>query len=179
MAASQLLDEREDERDNGSDNGSYHVMVSMEDRTHTQTTPTGRTRPYLDVPSDHVDDKANVNESRRLLNGFRKGLRKNQDYVHISVPKSTIIQTSSTSRLPAEWWKTGIAFIWAAFNLLLTTVMITVVHERVPDKSISPPLPDKFFDYVERVTWAFSVTEVNGMILVALWFVQWLFLKHK
>ncbi|KAI7794641.1 hypothetical protein IRJ41_020511, partial [Triplophysa rosa] len=172
MAASQLLDEREDEMENEG----YHMMVTIEGRTHLQTTPTGQIRPYLDMPSGHTDDKPDVSESR---NGFRKTLRKNQDYVRIPIPKANIIQATAVSRLPAEWWKTCMAFIWAAFNLVLTTVMITVVHERVPDKSISPPLPDKFFDYVARVEWAFSVTEVNGMILVALWFIQWLFLKHR
>uniref|UniRef100_A0A8C6SUB7 Sphingomyelin synthase 2b n=1 Tax=Neogobius melanostomus TaxID=47308 RepID=A0A8C6SUB7_9GOBI len=71
-------------------------------------------------------------------------------------------------RLPParEWWKTGVAFLYATFNLVFTTVVITVVHERVPDKTVNPPLPDKFFDYIDRVPWAFTVTE-------------WLFLKHK
>lgn len=81
--------------------------------------------------------------------------------------------------LPQEWWKTAVAFIYATFNLVLTTVVITVVHERVPDRSVSPPLPDKFFDYVDRVSWAFTITEVNGLVLMAFWFLQWLFLKHK
>ncbi|XP_016420952.1 phosphatidylcholine:ceramide cholinephosphotransferase 2-like [Sinocyclocheilus rhinocerous] len=170
MAASHLLDEREDDRPSGG----YHVMVTIEDRPRPQATPTGRTRPSMVTPSgDQVDDKSDDSTPTRLARSFRKALRKNQDYVRIIVPKS------SGSRLPSEWWKTGIAFIWAGFNLVLTTVMITIVHERVPDKSVSPPLPDKFFDYVPRVEWAFSVTEVNGMILVALWFIQWLFLKHR
>ncbi len=165
MAASHLLDEQEDD----GPNGGYHVMVTIEDRPRPQDTPTGRTRPST-VPSSggQVDDS----KQTRLERSFRKALRKNQDYFCITVP-------SRGSRLPSEWWKTGISFIWAGFNLVLTTVMITVVHERVPDKSVSPPLPDKFFDYVPRVEWAFSVTEVNGIILVALWFVQWLFLKHR
>ncbi|XP_050952539.1 phosphatidylcholine:ceramide cholinephosphotransferase 2 [Labeo rohita] len=154
MAASHLLDDREDD----GPNGSCQVMVMMEERTHPQATPCG----------NQVDDKP---KSTKRLQGFRKALRKNQDYSRISKP--------SSSQLPSEWWKTGIAFIWAGFNLVLTTIMITVVNERVPDKSVSPPLPDKFFDYIPRVEWAFSVTEVNGMILVALWFVQWLFLKHR
>ncbi|XP_016105401.1 phosphatidylcholine:ceramide cholinephosphotransferase 2-like [Sinocyclocheilus grahami] len=170
MAASHLLDEREDDKPSGG----YHVMVTIEDRPRPQATPTGRTRPSMVTPSgDQVDDKSDNSKPTRLARSFRKALRKNQDYIRIIVPKS------SGSRLPSEWWKTGIAFIWAGFNLILTTVMITVVHERVPDKSVSPPLPDKFFDYVPRVEWAFSVTEVNGMILVALWFIQWLFLKHR
>ncbi|KTG43141.1 hypothetical protein cypCar_00034727 [Cyprinus carpio] len=170
MAASHLLDEREDDRPNGG----YHVMVMIEDRPRPQATPTGQTRPSMATPSgDQVDNKSDDSKSRRLARSLRKALRKKQDYVRIIGLKS------SGPQLPSEWWKTGIAFIWAGFNLVLTTVMITVVHERVPDKSVSPPLPDKFFDYVPRVEWAFSVTEVNGIILVALWFIQWLFLKHR
>ncbi|XP_043088486.1 phosphatidylcholine:ceramide cholinephosphotransferase 2 [Puntigrus tetrazona] len=170
MAASHLLDEREDD----GPNGGYHVTVTIENRPRPQATPTGRTRPSALASSrDEVDLQSERSKPARLVRGFRKALRKNQDYVRIAVPES------SGSRLPSEWWKTGVAFIWAGFNLVLTTVMITVVHERVPDKSVSPPLPDKFFDYVPRMEWAFSVTEVNGMILVALWFVQWLFLKHR
>ncbi|KAG5844936.1 hypothetical protein ANANG_G00133440 [Anguilla anguilla] len=106
-----------------------------------------------------------------LLPGLRKSAQKHRDYVRIPDPK--------TDRLPLEWWKTGVAFVYASFTLVLTTVVITVVHERVPDKETSPPLPDKFFDYVDRVSWAFTVTEVNGMVLVGLWLVQWLFLKYR
>ncbi|XP_012708184.2 phosphatidylcholine:ceramide cholinephosphotransferase 2 [Fundulus heteroclitus] len=104
---------------------------------------------------------------------FRKGIARHNDYVKISVPESKV------SRLPTEWWKTAIAFFYAAFNLVLTTVVITVVHERVPPKESSPPLPDKFFDYIDRVKWAFTVTEVNGMVLVAIWLVQLFFFKYK
>ncbi|RVE60858.1 hypothetical protein OJAV_G00185260 [Oryzias javanicus] len=95
------------------------------------------------------------------------------DYTKISMPEER------ANRLPNEWWKTGVAFLYAVFNLIFTTVVITIVHERVPDKSVSPPLPDKFFDYVDRVPWAFTITETNGLILVGLWLIQWLLLKHK
>ncbi|XP_056304949.1 phosphatidylcholine:ceramide cholinephosphotransferase 2 [Danio aesculapii] len=164
MAQTQLLDEQDD-----GQIGECHVMVTVEDRTHPQTPPTGRTHPYQDTPPfSQVDDQPKDSK----LRGFRR-IRKNQDYVHITMAKSSI------SRLPSEWWKTGIAFIWAGLNLVLTTVMITIVHDRVPDKSVSPPLPDKFFDYVPRMEWAFRVTEVIGMILVILWFIQWLSLKYR
>lgn len=104
---------------------------------------------------------------------FRKGLACHNDYVKISVPES------KSKHLPSEWWKTVIAFFYAAFNLVLTTVVITVVHERVPPKESSPPLPDKFFDYIDRVKWAFTVTEINGMVLVAIWLIQLFFFKYK
>lgn len=112
-------------------------------------------------------------KQNQLIHSLSRGLRKQCDYVKIAVPEER------ANRLPKEWWKTGVAFLYALFNLVFTTVVITIVHERVPDKSVSPPLPDKFFDYVDRVPWAFTVTEVNGLILVGLWLIQWLFLKHK
>ncbi|KAF5898770.1 phosphatidylcholine:ceramide cholinephosphotransferase 2, partial [Clarias magur] len=105
--------------------------------------------------------------------GLRKGLSRHRDYVKISVPDA------KGKPPPSEWWKTVLAFVYAAFNLVLTTVMITVVHERVPAKESSPPLPDKFFDYVDRVKWAFTVTEVNGMLLVVIWSIQWIFHRYR
>ncbi|XP_038841751.1 phosphatidylcholine:ceramide cholinephosphotransferase 2-like isoform X1 [Salvelinus namaycush] len=147
--------------------------------------PNGNPRgnPSSSTITDHIpntkhnqDDRRTSGasgKSSRLIRSLSNGLRKHSDYVKISVPEGR------SNRLPREWWKTGVAFVYALFNLILTTVIITVVHERVPDKSVSPPLPDKFFDYVDRVPWAFTVTEVNGMVLVGLWFIQWLFLKHK
>ncbi|CAL8241264.1 unnamed protein product [Merluccius merluccius] len=125
-------------------------------------------RHHGDRKSASLEDKQS-----RLIGCLHSGLKRHRDYVKIAVPRQR------ADRLPREWWKTGVAFLYATFNLLFTTVIITFVHERVPDKSVSPPLPDKFFDYMERVPWAFTVTEVNGLLLVALWFIQWLFLKHK
>lgn len=112
-------------------------------------------------------------KQNQLIQSLNLGLRKQCDYIKITVPEER------SNRLPKEWWKTGVAFLYAVFNLVFTTVVITIVHERVPDKSVNPPLPDKFFDYVDRVPWAFTVTEVNGLILCGLWLIQWLLLNHK
>lgn len=120
---------------------------------------------------DILDDESECSRLIGLLKQTVSGRRqRRRDYNKIS---------ELDDPLPAEWWKTGVAFLYAFFNLVFTTVVITVVHERVPDKSVSPPLPDKFFDYLDRVPWAFTVTEVNGLILVGLWFVQWLCLQHR
>ena len=132
-------------------------------------------------PADALDGKDRSKSSRlssllkqnQLIHSLSSRLQRRCDYVKITVPEER------ANRLPNEWWKTAVAFLYAAVNLIFTTVVITVVHERVPDKSVSPPLPDKFFDYVDRVPWAFTVTEANGLILVGLWLIQWIFLKHK
>ncbi|XP_036447072.1 phosphatidylcholine:ceramide cholinephosphotransferase 2 [Colossoma macropomum] len=166
MAASQLPDSGE----HSNDSSCQHVEVTVTDSPHTQTTSSRLTHPSQDTPDN---GRQGNGRSSRLSRGFAKVLRKNQDYIRIRVPESRL------DRLPPEWWKTGVTFLWAVLNLFCTTVMITIVNDRVPDKSVNPPLPDKFFDYVPRVKWAFTITEVNGMILVMAWFIQWLLLKHK
>ncbi|KAG8454020.1 hypothetical protein GDO86_000592 [Hymenochirus boettgeri] len=125
------------------------------------------------VSSNSEDEKIVINKPKSIANGLHKGPKHYPDYIQINVP------VDSRNTFPSEWWKTGIAFVYALFNMILTTVMITVVHERVPPKEVSPPLPDKFFDYVSRVPWAFSVSEISGMILVGLWTIQWLFFRYK
>ncbi|XP_066576761.1 phosphatidylcholine:ceramide cholinephosphotransferase 2 [Amia ocellicauda] len=161
MASPQLLRERD----------SVDTQLDVHMAEECGELANGFVRASLEPAGD--GGAADPQEKQGALAGsLRKGLRKHRDYIKITVhdPKT---------RLPLEWWKTGIAFVYAFFNLVMTTVIITVVHERVPAKESSPPLPDKFFDYVDRVQWAFSVTEINGMVLVGLWFVQWLFLRYK
>lgn len=181
MAASELIQDNDDVRP--------HVEVNV-----TTVNPPTPPRPPRVAngkpthlassplpPADAHDGKkqqagskmSSLLKQNQLIHSLSRGLRKHCDYVKIAVPEER------ANHLPKEWWKTGVAFLYALFNLVFTTVVITIVHERVPDKSVSPPLPDKFFDYVDRVPWAFTVTEVNGLILVGLWLIQWLFLKHK
>lgn len=100
-------------------------------------------------------------------------LKEFQDMIQIPIP------TMEATPFPAEWGKTGIAFLYAVVCFVTTTVVISVVHERVPTKEHTPPLPDKFFDWFDRIEWAFSICEINGMLLVALWLIQWILLKHR
>lgn len=175
MAASELIQD--------GDHVCPHVEAVVTTNSPTSPRVSNGNLPRLSSspspPTDDPDGKKKCSklstllQQNQLVQSLSSGLRRHCDYVKITVPEE------HANRLPKEWWKTGVAFLYAVFNLLFTTVVITIVHERVPDKSVSPPLPDKFFDYVDRVPWAFTVTEVNGLILVGLWLLQWLFLKHK
>ena len=131
----------------------------------------------------HIEDHKNGHANGHaggLPNGTSKPQRNGmKDYrmemVHIPIP------TKETTRpsFPTEWGKTGIAFAYAVVCFVTTTIVISVVHERVPPKEHTPPLPDKFFDLFNRVEWAFSICEINGMLLVGLWLIQWILLKHR
>ncbi|XP_060942838.1 phosphatidylcholine:ceramide cholinephosphotransferase 1 [Limanda limanda] len=108
----------------------------------------------------------------------RNGTLGRKDFVEmvkISIPTKDASRTS----FPVEWRKTGFAFSYAVLCFVTTTIVISVVHERVPSKEHTPPLPDKFFDLFDRVEWAFSICEINGMLLVAVWLIQWILLKHR
>lgn len=170
MAASELIQSGEDVQPH------LEVNVAALDPPTPPRSPRlagGKPPPPLEELEGKKRAASSLLKQNQLVQSLSRSLRKRCSYVQISVPEER------ARRLPAEWWKTGVAFLYALFNLVFTTVVITVVHERVPDKSVSPPLPDKFFDYVDRVPWAFTVTEVNGLILCGLWLIQWLCLKHR
>ncbi|XP_060793801.1 phosphatidylcholine:ceramide cholinephosphotransferase 2 [Neoarius graeffei] len=174
MAVTELPESLQQEGENVD-----HIEVLVPDTPPNPQTPSTELTPAITTDggaADHTTD--NATPKSRLSRGFAHLLRKNQDYIRISMVE-TRLQHLHVDRLPAEWWKTGVSFLWAGIMLFCTTVMITVVHERVPEKAENPPLPDKFFDYVPRVEWAFTVTEVNGIVLTIVWTTQWLFLKHK
>lgn len=113
--------------------------------------------------------------SKLLQNGMLGMQDFGREMVQIPIPTAETTRTS----FPTEWGKTGLAFIYAVVCFVTTTITISVVHERVPSKEHTPPLPDKFFDLFNRVEWAFSICEINGLVLVGLWLVQWLLLKHR
>ncbi|XP_028845959.1 phosphatidylcholine:ceramide cholinephosphotransferase 1 [Denticeps clupeoides] len=122
----------------------------------------------------HVDLGLRNGTAKPHLNGHpMNGLRTDHVQIPIQPPEM------ERSNFPSEWGKTGLAFLYAICCFFITTMVISIVHERVPPKEEAPPLPDKFFDLFDRVEWAFSICEVNGMLLVSLWLVQWILLKHR
>lgn len=116
------------------------------------------------------------NGTTKLLQNGMLGMQDlRSEMVQIPIPTAETTRTS----FPTEWGKTGLAFLYAVVCFVTTTITISVVHERVPSKEHTPPLPDKFFDLFDRVEWAFSICEINGLMLVGLWLIQWILLKHR
>lgn len=63
-------------------------------------------------------------------------------------------------KFPKEKLKTLLAFLFASANWFLTTVSLAIVHERLPDRSKVPPLPDVLFDVFPPLDWALDVSEI-------------------
>ncbi|KPP69378.1 phosphatidylcholine:ceramide cholinephosphotransferase 1-like, partial [Scleropages formosus] len=152
-----------------SSDGGAQLLDKLETlriERHMEAHKNGHANGHATLVGPGLDSIGKVRRNG-TLNGFRK------DMVQIAIPEP------ERSPYPAEWGRTAVAFAYALSCFVSTTVMISVVHERVPPKETSPPLPDKFFDFFDRVEWAFSICEINGMMLVGLWLLQWVLLKHK
>ncbi|NXG87261.1 SMS1 cholinephosphotransferase, partial [Stercorarius parasiticus] len=155
-----------------SDSGQrlLHMIETLKMAHHIEAHKNGHVNGHIHVSVSNTT-RENGFSSKMKLNGMPNGYKK--EMIKIPMPEP------ERSQYPMEWGKTFLAFIYALSCFIFTTVTISVVHERVPPKEVQPPLPDAFFDRFDRVQWAFSICEINGMILVGLWFVQWLLLKYK
>ncbi|XP_005292542.1 phosphatidylcholine:ceramide cholinephosphotransferase 1 isoform X1 [Chrysemys picta bellii] len=155
-----------------SDNGQrlLYMIETLKMEHHIEAHKNGHANGHLRISTD-VTTSENDFSTKIKLNGMPNGYRK--EMIKIPMPEP------ERSQYPMEWGKTLLAFLYALFCFIFTTVTISVVHERVPPKEVQPPLPDAFFDRFNRVQWAFSICEINGMILVGLWLIQWLLLKYK
>ncbi|KAK6171110.1 hypothetical protein SNE40_019367 [Patella caerulea] len=81
--------------------------------------------------------------------------------------------------LDAEIWKTVLSFFYVFFVFLLTSFVMVIVHDRVPDMRKFPPLPDLFLDNMPYVPWAFEACEIVGIVMAVCWCVLLFFHKHR
>lgn len=66
-----------------------------------------------------------------------------------------------------------------SFNMILATVSLALVHDRVPDKETYGPLPDIVLDNLNAVSWALDVSEILIMISTYSCVVLITFHKHR
>eukprot|EP00096_Caligus_rogercresseyi_P000231 TRINITY_DN10610_c0_g1_i1.p1 TRINITY_DN10610_c0_g1~~TRINITY_DN10610_c0_g1_i1.p1 ORF type:complete len:441 (-),score=112.76 TRINITY_DN10610_c0_g1_i1:228-1550(-) len=85
----------------------------------------------------------------------------------------------SLKGLSPERGKALLAFLYALAVSWTTAFVMVIVHDRVPDTNIYPPLPDILLDNIPHIPWAFEMAEVTGMVLLALWMLVLLFHKHR
>ncbi|KAJ0067317.1 hypothetical protein NL108_016481 [Boleophthalmus pectinirostris] len=82
-------------------------------------------------------------------------------------------------RLDPEVWKTVVSCVYVFLVFGFTSFVMVIVHERVPDMTTYPPLPDIFLDSVPRIPWAFAMAEACGLILCYMFLLILLLHKHR
>lgn len=63
--------------------------------------------------------------------------------------------------------------------MILATVSLSLVHERLPDRNVYKPLPDVFLDNISPQAWALDVSEILIMIQVNCCILLIIIHKHR
>ncbi|TRY93681.1 hypothetical protein DNTS_029393 [Danionella cerebrum] len=84
-----------------------------------------------------------------------------------------------SGRLDPEYWKTALSALYAVLVCGVTSFVMVLVHERVPDMRTYPPLPDIFLDSVPRIPWAFAMAEACAVVLGSILMLVLLMHKHR
>lgn len=79
----------------------------------------------------------------------------------------------------SEPWKTLVAMMYFLFSTWITAIVMVIVHDRVPDMLVFPPLPDIVLDNVPFIPWAFAMCEYCGMILFIMFSIVLVFHKYR
>ncbi|KAH8293527.1 hypothetical protein KR054_001279 [Drosophila jambulina] len=78
-----------------------------------------------------------------------------------------------------EYFKTAMSLAYSFVVTWITSFVMVIVHERVPDMKRYPPLPDIFLDNVPHIPWAFNMCEITGSLLFTIWLVVLIFHKYR
>ena len=78
-----------------------------------------------------------------------------------------------------EGLKLFVSFLYALTAMIVTSVAMTVAHDRVPDMKTSPPLPDIFLDNIPTIPRAFEAAEACAISLTVTFVTLCLIHKHR
>ncbi|KAH8365856.1 hypothetical protein KR093_006486, partial [Drosophila rubida] len=78
-----------------------------------------------------------------------------------------------------EYFKTAVSLGYSFVVTWITSFVMVIVHERVPDMKRYPPLPDIFLDNVPHIPWAFNMCEITGSLLFTVWLIVLTFHKYR
>ena len=78
-----------------------------------------------------------------------------------------------------EWLRVLVGLGHLLFAIFLTSITMTIVHDRVPDTTKYPPLPDIFLDNVPLIPVAFQAAELCGVSLAIILMILLFFHKYR
>ncbi|XP_065361654.1 ceramide phosphoethanolamine synthase [Calliphora vicina] len=94
-------------------------------------------------------------------------------------PEMSSVSEGCSANIPPEFFKTSISLGYSFVVTWITSFVMVIVHERVPDMKRYPPLPDIFLDNVPHIPWAFHMCEITGTLLFSIWACVCIFHKYR
>ncbi|XP_046551654.1 LOW QUALITY PROTEIN: sphingomyelin synthase-related protein 1-like [Haliotis rubra] len=132
-------------------------------------------RSFVHLNGSVGDNRSNIYTPPRLNIS-----NNNSDWEYAqSAMGSPNLRGRCSQSLDPEIWKTVLSFVYVFSVTLLTSFVMVVVHDRVPDMQKFPPLPDFFLDNMPYVSWAFEACELVGLTLSLMWCSILFFHKHR
>lgn len=153
----------------GGNHNDYGSISGEGEGEGEGSVPVGAPAPAAGVGGGPTMTQSDLYQRQPLLtcdmapddDGLKRNTINSNGVVRIEVPS---LQREEP-RFPKEKMKTFIAFLILLFHMVLSTLSLALVHDRVPDRSY-PPLPDTFLDNVKTAEWALDVSEILIMISV-------------
>lgn len=152
-----------------------NAVMSSEENAERQallTTPTnanmGKGLSFESQDQDHVSDITDLTH-----NGVIRREKNGDGSIRINIGS---VERREPLFKP-EKTKTFVSFLFLAVNMTWTLTVLSVVHERMPDRTKYPPLPDIFFDIFPAVPGALDVSEF--IIIASVWFTIGMIILHK
>lgn len=153
-----------------------HLMISLREL-----------KPYANVyPIPYLTNgTSNHGKSARILSiSDCSDEYPGHDYPNQCSPTSPINRKFSyaqliSKNLKPEFQKLLISYLYMFFVFMLTSFMMVIVHDRVPDMDKYPPLPDIMLDNLPYIPWAFEACEATAVVLLLILSVTLFFHKHR
>ncbi|XP_043247532.1 sphingomyelin synthase-related protein 1-like [Amphibalanus amphitrite] len=95
------------------------------------------------------------------------------------VPERERALLGYATSLRPERFKAVLSMLYLLLVTWITSFVMVIVHDRVPDMKRYPPLPDIFLDNIPHIPWAFSICELIGTTLLVIWISVLLVHKHR
>ncbi|XP_002737548.1 sphingomyelin synthase-related protein 1-like [Saccoglossus kowalevskii] len=121
------------------------------------------------IPMQHVESSVDA------MTAFEKPTPGNHGMLAANGAIPGKIRTS----FEPERWKTVMSLIYIIVASYCTTFIESVVHDRMPDAQVHPPLPDLILDNVPITPWAGTISEGIVVLLVCMLITIAVLHKHR
>jgi len=128
---------------------------------------------------DSVGFLDSTGQQSQLINNFTQQTADGYRTFKLITREELIRHVESPDTRSKSLLKLVLAFLYCSISLLTTAFVMVVVHDRVPDMKLYPPLPDLVLDNLPLIPWAFELCEMIGVSMAMIWFTILVFHKER